>query len=241
LTVVELIGLVPEITPYHVDLRSHPQGHGGVDHVDETPETRQAVASGQVRRALRHGVYGREGRATVHDARGEPPGRRAGRPFHGIHHQLVDEAGDEADVVGVSGDVLDVPSHKRSVVISLSCGVGGVDDVVAGPEDRARFVGVDVPVALLVRRRCYIERLGDAFTAGGGVVVALAEGESVDDVGGLADGGGGELYGGGGGVLGESGGHLFKVVAEYVGGCRRWPEASKDEEQDAEDDVVHHG
>lgn len=127
-----------------MDLRSHPQGHGGVDHANEAPETRQAVAGGQVRRALRHGVHRREGPATVHDARGEPPRRRAGCHVHGIHQQLAYEAGDEADIVRVSGDVLDVPPHERSVV-SLLRGVGGVDDVVAGVEDRARFVGVEPP------------------------------------------------------------------------------------------------
>jgi len=57
LAVVEHIRLVPEVTPNDIDLCSHPQGHGGVDRAEETPEARLAVAGGQVGRALHQGVH----------------------------------------------------------------------------------------------------------------------------------------------------------------------------------------
>ena len=71
LAVVERIGLVPDKTPYGSELYSRPEGHGEVERAEETSKTRQAVAVGQVRRALRHGVE--HNRRAVHEARCEPP------------------------------------------------------------------------------------------------------------------------------------------------------------------------
>lgn len=235
---VERRRLIPEVAPYDAHLSSHAQGHGGVDQAEEMIQACQAVPGGQVRRALRQRVHHREGRAAVHDARGEPPRCRAGRLLHGLHQQLADEAGDEGHV---AGDVLDVPPLKgrvATVFISRTIGVyrGSKDVVEAVEEDRICIVGGG-PETLHVRRRgvpqC-AERLGDAL--GACVVVenvTTAERERVDDVRGLADGGGGEVYRGGGGFVGEGGGEDLNVVAERIGGRlleRR--EAAEQEQQD---------
>jgi len=230
-----------------MDLCSHPHGHGGVDHVQETLQTRQAVAGGQVRRALRHRVHLGKYRVAVQDARGEAPGRRAGRELRRLHHQLVDAADDEARVVVVAAtagsDVVGVPSRERRVVAVVRRAVGGRrEDVVAGVDQPAGAVVVGGGlVAGLRRRRCQLaERVVDAVAAGGVVEdVAAAERERVHDVGRLAEGGGGEVQGGRGGVLWEGGGDLFKVVAEIGGHREQVVEAGEHEEKDAGNDDVH--
>ena len=231
LAVVEHIRLVPEVTPYEMDLRSHPQGHGGVDHAEETPEARLAVAGGQVGCALRQGVHRRERRAAVHDARGEPPRLRGGRHLYGLQKQLLLEVDGAPDVAGVAGEGIDVPSREWLVVAVRHRGiVGAREDVVDGVGEHAgAAVVAGGRVALLLQY--HVERVGDAVAAGGVVEdVAAAERERVDDVRRLAEDCGGEVQGGGGGVLGEGGGDLFDVVAD-IGGRRGRGEAAEQEEE----------
>jgi len=250
------------MTPYDIDLRPDPQCKGGVEHAEETTQTRRAVSGGHVRRALRHGIEQRHGRAAVHDARGEPPRHRpAGRRLCCPHQQFLKEAESEADVVGVASDVVDapvapaapaahVPERERRVVAVSSRRVGGGEDVVDRvDEDTGANVVVDGTVALLRRRwrrvEHFVEHVGHALAAGGVVDdVAAAERKGVDSIWRMAEGGGGEVRWGRRGVLGEGGGDLFKVVAEYVGGRRRQRReagADEHEEQGDSEDDAHHG
>jgi len=220
-----------------VDLRAHAQRHGGVDLAHEALQARQAVAGGQVRRALRQRVDHREVGAAVHGAGREPQRRRAGRPLHGLDEQLADEADDAAGVV--AGDDVDVPALKGLLLVRGAEGGEGV--VVAGVEDGAVDEVRVVPVALQLRRRLTEyprEGAGHAFGAGGVVDdVAAAERHGVDDVGSLADSGGGEVHRGGGGVLGEGVRDNLHVVTEDVGGRReRCHQHGEDQE---EDDHLH--
>lgn len=130
--VVERIGLVPEETPYDMELSTHPEGHGEVERAEETSKTLQALAVGQVRRALRHGV---EHNRAVHDARREPPRRRAGRRLDCLHQKFVKEAHGEGNVVGVARDDAVVPVAPASVVPPrewrvVATSIGGREDVV---------------------------------------------------------------------------------------------------------------
>ncbi|BAT09815.1 Os10g0136625, partial [Oryza sativa Japonica Group] len=208
LAVVEHVRLIPEVAPCDMYLRTHAHGHGGVDHAGEAAEARQAVAGGQVRRALRQRVHQRERPAGVHDARRKPP-RGAGRPLHRFRQKLLDEAGDEPHVLAVAGDVVDVPPLEGLLVF---CGVGRIEKVLEGVDAGAVAVvspGRVVGDARLVDQSR--ERVGDGFAASCVVEVAAAEREDVDHVGGLAGGGGGVVVRGGGGFVGEGCGHELEV------------------------------
>lgn len=221
-------------------LRAHAHGHGGVDPAGEEAEARQAVAGGQVRRALRQRVHQRERPAGVHDARREPP-RLAGRRLHRLRQQLLDEAGDEPHVLAVAGDVVDVPlveEHFITIIGRLEKVLEGVDAGAVAVVSPLRVVG-DARVVDQSR-----ERVGDGFAASCVVEVAAAEREDVHHVGGLAGGGGGVVVQGGGGFVREGCGHEPEVVAEHaatiVGGGHDDLERHRHEaqyEQDADDDI----
>lgn len=225
-------------------LCSLPQDHVGAGHADgkETTQAVQAVAGGQVRRALRHGV---EHHRAVRDARGEPPRRcSVGRLLYCSCQKIVEVDDSKADIVEITGDVLVAPPRHGHVVPRR---IGGREDVVVREEEDAVFtIHVGGLVALLRRRRCHVqdstEPVGHAFAAGGIVGdVAAAERESIDSVWGSAESDIGEVRWGRRGVLGEDVGDLFEVVAENVGGRRKRREAGDEHEEQDVQGGVHHG
>ena len=215
LALVEQIHVEPDVAAQHEDLSTQAHRRGGVDHGDDPLEARQAVPSGQIRRALSQRVE-RPGNSAngVHDRGGVPPlcgGRVLGRP----REQVVDVRSDGARVA------------EEAVILEwleqrLVLGDAGDEEVVAGEAEDARLLLLLLLLAAVVvdggalleraRPLRFPERGGEAVPAGRGVHrVATAERERVHHVGGLAGGRGGKQLRGGRRLVGEGGGDGGKV------------------------------
>lgn len=179
-------------------------------HVVDILEAIPAVRRQQVRRALRHGEERREGAADDHATGGVHPRRVVRRPIGRALRQQSDDGGDDGDTSGAAGiptgqqglrDVLRIPHDHQ---ITFYGKIGGVKEHPVGEAEDARVIEDGHVLVIHAQPLRVLERDGDAVVAGGGVGVAAAEREAVDDVRGGAEGVLDEEGWCGGGALGEN-------------------------------------